>query len=650
MSQLTLWLVERQLNSKTPMSRLQAVCKLRALADIECLPLLEQALTNSDVEVRREAVLALGDLHDETILPILLRALKDQADVVQETVIAQLKRLGHRDAIAGLVNKLSFGSEAVRWRAAAALESLSWQPKSVDEQIKFFIALGKFDRLVTLGDRAIKALAEVLRDAPTERRLTAASILGQMGDPDVLPPLFRALKDSAAQLRTAAAYALARTRLPEAIPPLIAALRDGDRNVRVALASALGSFRDPAAVEPLIALLEDKDWEVRTAALEALGKSRDSRAAAPVAQQMDDLDPDVREFAADALGRVGDDSVLEKLVMTSVDENIGVRQAAVRALQRVDPNWHRSERVQRLLPKLQAALKNKDASVQLAASGLIQLVSRSTENQPLKIDATLDTEKLKTHTLTRVLQELLRDPDPACRCVAAEAIAQLKLDVPVDFLALAELKHTDVEEIFLASFSGETWFERDCRDATIVRRLLAETPRQATALTSLITLGDFKRLELHTDRNRTVVVASADRNLCVRAKNSAPTLTALTAPVSGENLADWLRQTTFIQGALVRAIRFADASVACDLDSRAFPASQLEQAFRNLSGIFSTALPDGQRPTRLVWHFERAGLHCVRRADGALLGIFTTPKDADLAGIEKQLREFSATPATAVAA
>jgi hypothetical protein len=55
-------------------------------------------------------------------------------------------------------------------------------------------------------------------------------------------------------------------------------------------------------------------------------------------------------------------------------------------------------------------------------------------------------------------------------------------------------------------------------------------------------------------------------------------------------------------------------------------------------------LPDGTLPTRLVWQFERAGLHCTARADGSLLGIFTSLKDADLDGVEKQLREFSHNP------
>ncbi|MFM2295105.1 MAG: hypothetical protein RLZZ350_1518, partial [Verrucomicrobiota bacterium] len=583
MSRLSNWLVERQLNSKTPVSRLQAIRQVRALVDIECLPLIEQALTNSDVEVRREAVLALGDLRDEKILPQLLRALNDSSESVQETVIAQIKRLGSRTAVPNLVEKLLHGGEAVRWRAAAALETLGWQPRSAVEQICFYIALGKFDRLISLGEPAVKALAQVLRDAPTERRVAAAAALGQLGEPEVLPPLLRALKDAAAPVRTAAAYALARARLPEAAPPLVLALRDVDRNVRVAAAAALGTLRDPAAVDALITLLDGNDWEVRTAALEALGKIRDTRAAGSVADQMDDHDPDVRAAAADTLGRVGDDSVLEKLVLTSVDENISVRQAATRALHRVDPLWYRSERVKNLLPKLQAAQRDKDTSVQQAASGLIRLVTHDPHSLPL--DNAPDAEKLKAHTRDRVLAELLRDADPACRCAAAEAIAELKLEIPVDFLALAELKQTSVEEIFFANANREPWFQRGQLPHSTTQ-LIAEIPRRAAQLSALITLGDFKRLELRHDHARHLVIAGMDRQVWLRAKHTHPLLTVTPAPIAADNLAGWLQRSLSVRGALVRAIRFADASIVCDLDSRAFPAAQLEQAFRLIAALF----------------------------------------------------------------
>ena len=343
--------------------------------------------------------------------------------------------------------------------------------------------------------------------------------------------------------------------------------------------------------------------------------------------------------------------MLVLVFVTSVDENLGVRQAAIRALQRVDPDWPRSERVQRLLPKLQATLKHKDASVQLAAAGLIQLVTRA-QPQTLTLTpvAAPDAEKQKNTTLTRVLEELLRDPDSACRCAAAEAIAELKLALPVDFLALAELKHTTIEQIFLAAYDRELWFQRDCPDPDAIRQLLTEISRRALQLTTLLTLGDFRRLELRHAHARHLVVCGADRNLLVRAASPDSALATLPVPVAHDELPSWLQHEPSVRGALVRTIRFADASVVCDLDSRAFPVTQLETAFRRVHELFTLALPDGTRPDRLAWQFERAHLHCAVRADGALLGIFANSKDADLAGIENQLRQFTVAPIASRAA
>jgi hypothetical protein len=47
-------------------------------------------------------------------------------------------------------------------------------------------------------------------------------------------------------------------------------------------------------------------------------------------------------------------------------------------------------------------------------------------------------------------------------------------------------------------------------------------------------------------------------------------------------------------------------------------------------------------PTQLTWVYERAVLHCVRRADGAILGAFVGKKltGADPDGLERLLTEF----------
>src|ERR671925_331965 len=89
-----------------------------------------------------------------------------------------------------------------------------------------------------------------------------------------------------------------------------------------------------------------------------------------------------------------------------------------------------------------------------------------------------------------------------------------------------------------------------------------------------------------------------------------------------ERITDWLRRTPPARGVLVRGIRFADQTFVCDFDSRDFPMSALEQAWRSVADTFQVLEAQRLPPTRLTWVFERAVLHCVRREDGTILGVF----------------------------
>lgn len=111
---------------------------------------------------------------------------------------------------------------------------------------------------------------------------------------------------------------------------------------------------------------------------------------------------------------------------------------------------------------------------------------------------------------------------------------------------------------------------------------------------------------------------------------------------SKEQITGWLRSTPPVRGVLVRGIRFADETFFCDLDSRDFPLSALEQAWRAVADTFEVLSAQRLPSTRLTWVYERAVLHCVRRADGAILGAFVGKKvtGADPDGLERLLAEF----------
>jgi hypothetical protein len=120
--------------------------------------------------------------------------------------------------------------------------------------------------------------------------------------------------------------------------------------------------------------------------------------------------------------------------------------------------------------------------------------------------------------------------------------------------------------------------------------------------------------------------------------------------MSAENnnqITQWLRAYPAVRGVIVRGIRFADESFVSDGDVKDFPAPALEQAWRLVADTFQVLKAQRLPPTRLTWVHERTVLHCVKRADGAILGVFIARKstDTDPMAVEKLLKEFQALPA-----
>lgn len=109
-----------------------------------------------------------------------------------------------------------------------------------------------------------------------------------------------------------------------------------------------------------------------------------------------------------------------------------------------------------------------------------------------------------------------------------------------------------------------------------------------------------------------------------------------------DKTARWLRSNVVVPGAIVRGIRFSDETFVTDVDTKEFPALALEQAWRVVADAFQVLAAQRIPPTRLNLVHERAVLNCVRRHDGAIMGIFTTRKagDVDMNAVNRLLNEF----------
>jgi len=418
-----LWLAQRQLGSSSPQRRLQAVQKLRALGDPDTVEVLISALEDPEAAVRTEVVTALGQFKEPAVVRVLVGALRDHSEAVQELAIQALKKIGDPSAIEPIAGVLLRGTPGVQFHAAQALRSLGWVPRTLGEQIPYYVASGDFKRVAMFGSVAVTALAAVLRGGSEDQRVAAANTLGEMADPAGVKPLLAALKDGEAIVRGAAASAVGRLGNPQLAAALLPLLKDRERNVRVAAVAALGQLGDKHALDLLTDLAQDREWDVRTALAESLGRLGDLRALPTVLELLRDRDPEVRQSAADALGKLGDESAVESLLISMVDEHAGVRQAAARSMTMVDPYWERSPRVHALLPQLQAAMHDREPGVQFAASVLIR---RLTGRSAAEILATeVKSPEPQGDGLTELFQKFLKDPDECVRLAAVEALGRL---------------------------------------------------------------------------------------------------------------------------------------------------------------------------------------------------------------------------------
>lgn len=420
-----LWLLKRQLGADAPQKRLQAVRKLGATNDSEAIDALVGALDDQEAAVRSEAVAALGEFKDPAVVRALIGALRDRSEAVQEAAIHSLKKVGDPAAIEPMVGVLLRSSPIIQSHAAIALRALGWAPRTLGEQVPYYVATGDFKRAAMFGAPAFTALVAVLRGGSEDRRVEAAATLGESGDPSVVKPLMAALKDAEPSVRTAAANALARLGDKQVAPALLPLLKDQARNVRVAAINAVGQLGDRHALEVLMDLAVDPEWEVRTALGEALGNLGDARALPTVMGLLNDHDPEVRQSAAAALGRIGDESTIETLLMAMVDEHMGVRQAAARSLTMVDPYWERSDHVRALLPRLQEAMSDPDPAVQAAAAVLLRRLTGRSAAELLAAETRPIAQE--EDELVGLFTKLINDRDECVRLAAVEALGRLEL-------------------------------------------------------------------------------------------------------------------------------------------------------------------------------------------------------------------------------
>jgi HEAT repeat protein len=364
---------------------------------------------------------------------------------------------------------LSFTSPLLLIRSAGA-EKLS-APKASSQEINSLIKKLKtndekeldatIEKLVKIGEPAIPALIEALREENLLVRRSAAEALRKIGDRSI-PALVKALKDSDVKVRRNAINLLiiinygwsgSSSQAKTAVPQLIFLLKDSDPDLRRSAADALENIGPEAktAVPQLILLLKDSDADVRRSAARALGNmGAEAKTVVPqLILLLKDSDAGVRSNAADVLGSIGAASktAVPQLILLLKDSDIFVRTSAISALRNMGAE------VKAAVPQLILLLKDSDAGVRSNATYLLGNIGAEAKTAvPQLILLLKDSDKFvrsnaaialgsigeEAKTAVPQLIPLLKDSDTVMRSNAASALENIALSLQEKAKTLTE--------------------------------------------------------------------------------------------------------------------------------------------------------------------------------------------------------------------
>lgn len=360
-------------------------------------------LGDDDPVVRAAALRALGARMHQSAL---LAAIHDPEWTVRDSVSEIAFALGKHVPVAGLIEALGDGSNAVR---AAAAEALAYLPGDMLPLSTALRALDDSDEEVRRY--AVVALADLGNLLPAERlraclddpsvtvRWEAAKALARVGDPVGVDFIIGQLRADHEYARENALSAIctglyaerARREIVRQLPIalLLDLLRDAYWPCAIMAADLIGDLGNAAPAAELLALMDDAQAGTRWAALRALRESGYVIPVGRLLQALHDEDAAVRREAVLALDGQGDEVPIE-LMLSLVEEHdatialvIAKRgrhegiDALVQTLRTMQGRWGAARALGELGGRAPAeplveALGGSDAQTAIAAAGTLR--------------------------------------------------------------------------------------------------------------------------------------------------------------------------------------------------------------------------------------------------------------------------------------
>lgn len=241
------------LKSKDYTIRLAGLRALQKIGGPVLSASLSIACRDVDERIREEALQIIGDEGNESMTPILLNIINSADTILVRRAAAEaFSKVGDASGMKQVLRVLKNEKEDTNIRASIAkaigrIGGLKEIPlllsllKSSDSLLRMNAIIG----LGTIQDSAPLATLKYLleHDSDALVRGAAAWAIGEIGEKQSLPYLYKALKDKNSNVCIAAAEAIASMNYLDAIDALEQALDDSDEFVRAKIMKCLNTLR-----------------------------------------------------------------------------------------------------------------------------------------------------------------------------------------------------------------------------------------------------------------------------------------------------------------------------------------------------------------------------------------------------------------------
>jgi len=322
------------------------------LAKFKCSKAIDkiiQLLSDENEFTRCRVAAALSEFEDQRVIDALLNTLTDKDSSVRQFALISLAKINDNRALFS-INKIAQSDPRIEVRLTAI--SCLGTYKNKEAANILITMLGTrysediylhtiIEALVETGDiRATDYLRNKLKGS-VEERISAASLLCQVQDRNVIDDLIPLLSDESDDVRLVAIRALGQQKDKTATTHLLPFLDDQNKKIVRAAIIALGNTgtNDKIIYDKLIKIMQSENINFREPVVYSTGKLKIRGAIPYLIKMLNEVNPKTRIVVINALCNIEDITVVPNVIDLALhDVNPEVRANAITLLKQFNNN------------------------------------------------------------------------------------------------------------------------------------------------------------------------------------------------------------------------------------------------------------------------------------------------------------------------